>query len=147
MKKLILFLLLLPLAAMAQEVKTSEDSDTTLIVLDILPEYPGGMNAFAKDMYGNLRYPVQAIDKGSTGQVIVQFVVEKDGSLSHIKVVKDEVGYGAGEEVVRVMKTLKNFEPGQKDGKTVRCKYQLPVKFELYDDPPTKKAKKNKRNK
>lgn len=144
MKKLILFLLMIPMAVMAQEIK-SADADTTLMtVVEEEPEYPGGPQAMYAEMAKDLKYPEKARAEGRQGRVFVEFIVEKDGSITHVKVIKDEVGGGAGEEVVRVVKNMPPFIPGKVGGKAVRAKYRLPVLFQLNDDPPVEKDKKNK---
>ncbi|MCQ2298678.1 MAG: energy transducer TonB [Bacteroidales bacterium] len=145
-KLLLPLLLLMPMGLMAQELKGADADTTIMIMVEEQPEYPGGMKGMSKDVFGNLKYPNKAKEEGRQGKVIVEFVVEKDGSISHVKAIQDEVGYGAGEEVVRVVKNMKPFTPGKVGGKTVRTKYRLPVNFELYEDPPAKSTKKHRRN-
>lgn len=147
MKKLVLLLLMFPMAVMAQEMKSADNDTTVMTVVEVMPEYPGGSQAMYGEVAKGLRYPNRAKEEGRTGKVIVEFVVEKDGSITNVKVIKDEVGYGAGEELVKVVKNMPPFTPGKAGGKTVRTRYRLPVNFELNEDqPPVKKAKKNKRN-
>lgn len=149
MKKFVVSLLLaLPLAMMAQEVRTADADTTVYDVVEEQPEYPGGMNGMLTDVFGNLKYPPEALEKGLKGKVLVQFVIEKDGSITHVEVVKDEVGYGAAEEVLRIVKNMKKFAPGKLGGNPVRTKYILPVTFQLYDeDQPQKDSKKGSRRK
>ena len=90
-----------------------------------LPEFPGGMAGFAK--YVSKSYKVPATFSGS-GTIYVSFIVEKDGSLSDIKVVRD-LGYGTGEEAVRIMKLAPKWKPGMQDYKPVRVGYNLPIKI------------------
>lgn len=151
MKRIYLLILavFLPMCFKAQDVVKTVDADTSVMkFVEVAPEYPGGMNALYGDLVkGGMNYPDMAKAKGAEGMVIVKFVVEKNGSISHVEVIKDEVGYGAADEVVRVVKSIKRFEPGKQGGKVVRAEYQLPVKFQLYKEEPSTKAKKNRKNK
>ncbi len=98
--------------------------------VEVNPEYPGGMNAWNKFLQKNLKYPSQAIDAGVGGKVIVSFVVEKDGHLTDIKVLRS-AGYGLDEEVVRVLKLVPPWKPGIQNGRPVRVMYTLPFNFQL----------------
>lgn len=140
---------LLPMCFKAQTITEAADADTSVMKsVEVPPEYPGGINAMYGDLVeGGMNYPDIAKAKGAEGMVMVKFVVEKDGSISNVEIIKDEVGYGAADEVVRVVKNLKRFEPGKQGGKTVRTEYILPVRFQLNDNNPPKKAKKRRRNK
>ncbi|MBO7540440.1 MAG: energy transducer TonB, partial [Bacteroidales bacterium] len=78
----------------------------------------------------NLNYPEKAKAEKITGKVYVSFVVEKDGSISNVKVLRD-IGYGCGEEAVRVVKAMPRWKPGMQRGKNVRVQYTLPLNFQL----------------
>jgi protein TonB len=80
----------------------------------------------------NLKYPVKASRMDIQGRVFVQFVVEKDGSLTDIQVVKG-IGAGCDEEAVRVIKNAPRWEPGKQRGRPVRVKMILPIVFKLYE--------------
>ena len=84
-------------------------------------------------MYKNVKYPEAAKKEGLEGTVVVDFVVQEDGSLTKFKVLKD-IGGGCGEEAVRVMKMMPKWIPGKKDGKAVSVNFKLPVKFKLTDE-------------
>ena len=92
-----------------------------------------------KFMYGNIRYPLEARQQNLEGQVVVSFVVEKDGSLSNAEVLKD-IGGGAGVEVLRVVQGMNDNEiswvPGERDGQPVRSKFTLPIRFKLEEAKP-----------
>lgn len=106
--------------------------------VEVAPQYPGGENALYADVSaGGLEYPAEAKALGIQGQVVVQFVVETDGTVDEVIVLKDEIGYGAGEELARRVKNLKLFSPGTVDGVPTRCQFQLPVTYSL----GTEKAK------
>lgn len=131
MKKFVLLLLMLPIVVVAQEVKTQIKDTSLLQVLEKSPLYPGGEVAVYADLAKRVKYPKEAVKRESQGVVVVQFVVEKDGSVSNINVIRDDVGHGAAESVVKAVKKLKKWTPGEIDGRKVRCKFQLPVTFKL----------------
>lgn len=95
------------------------------LLLDSLPKYPGGINKFHVFLTKNYVMPQRAIENKAIGAVYVSFVIEKDGSLSDIKVLRD-FGYKSGEELVRVLKLSPNWKPAIKDGYRVRCLYSVP---------------------
>lgn len=94
------------------------------------PEYPGGIAEFYKFVQNNYRYPQAAVDNGINGAVHLQFVVERDGSLTDIKVLRD-LKYGTGEEAMRVLKAAKKWRPGVQNGRPVRVTYTLPIKLRV----------------
>ncbi|MDQ7947472.1 MAG: energy transducer TonB, partial [Pedobacter sp.] len=77
-----------------------------------------------------IKYPPMAQDQNIQGNVHVSFTVEKDGSLTDIRVER-KLGYGTDEEAVRVLKLAKRWNPGMQNGKPVRVKYNIPIKFSL----------------
>lgn len=112
---------------------TSDNTVHNPFGLDVMPQPVGGNAAWAKFLGKNLRFPQQARDAGVSGRVIVSFIIEKDGSLSNITVLRS-AGYGFDEEAVRVLKLAKAWKPGMQNGQPVRVKYELPVNFQLSDD-------------
>lgn len=94
------------------------------------PEFPGGFEAFSDYLRQNLRYPVPASENGISGRVFIHFIVEKDGSLSDIRVVKG-IGFGCDEEAVRVLKKSPHWQPGEQNGRKVRVMYTIPIVFSL----------------
>ncbi len=98
--------------------------------VEVLPEPPGGLAGWGKYLTANLKYPKQARDKRTTGRVILSFIVEKDGSLSDIKVLRG-VGDGTDEEAVRVIKNSPGWKPGILNGRPVRVAYTMPIFFQL----------------
>jgi len=110
-----------------------EDENKVFKVVEQNPEFPGGdaqMRAFLRD---NIKYPAAARENGLQGKVYIQFVVERDGSISAVRIVKDPVGGGAGAEAQRVVKMMPHWKPGKQNGKPVRVQYTLPVNFQLQD--------------
>ncbi len=97
---------------------------------DVLPEYPGGIDALIKEIVQNIKYPQTAKEENIQGKVFVQFVVKKDGSVADVKVLEG-IDKACDEEAVRVVKGLKQFKPGTKDGKTVAVQMVLPIVFKL----------------
>ena len=98
--------------------------------LDRKPEFPGGFDVCIKYLAVNVKYPKEAAKRKIQGRVIVDFVVNKDGSITDVNVVKP-VHYLLDEEAVRVVKTMPKWNPGILDGKPVRVKYSLPITFRI----------------
>lgn len=94
------------------------------------PEFPGGLEAMYKFMAMNIRYPNEAIEQGITGQVVVCFVVDKDGSISNAYI-KQDCGGGCGEATLRMIAMFPRWIPGTVNGKPVRTEFSLPVNFNL----------------
>lgn len=108
----------------------TEDTNEIFTNVEVLPSFPGGLDQFSKFLSKNLRYPPIARDNGIQGRVFVNFVVEKDGSLTDIKVVRG-IGGGCDEEAVRVLKSSPRWNPGLQNGRNVRVSYTIPIFFQL----------------
>lgn len=93
------------------------------------PNYPGGIKEFYKFVGQNFQMPKTPSDVKLKGKVYLTFIIEKDGSLSEFKILRD-IGYGSGEEAVRVLKLCPNWKPGTVDNKPVRTMYSLPITIE-----------------
>lgn len=102
----------------------------TTAMLEKLPKFPGGMEAWAKFLSKNLRYPEQASNEGISGRVYMSFIVEKDGQITDIQVLK-AAGYGFDEEAKRVLKLAPAWKPGIQNGKAVRVRYTIPLNFTI----------------
>lgn len=94
------------------------------------PEFPGGQAALLKYLSSHIQYPPQAAENGKEGKVVVQFVVEKDGHVGDVKVVRS-VDKDLDREAIRVCKSLPKFTPGRQNGQPVRVWFTLPVTFKL----------------
>ena len=105
-------------------------SDEVYVVVKEVPEYPGGTEAMYKFLRDNIHYPEKAKEEGIEGRVYVSFVVEADGRLSDIKVLRG-IGGGCDEEAVRVVEAMPKWKPGRAHGKAVRVQYHLPIVFKL----------------
>lgn len=108
----------------------SGDEIYNFIDIEAYPEFEGGMKAFYKFIQKNLRYPASALDQEKQGKVFISFVVERDGAISDVKVLKG-VGYGMDEEASRVIKKSPNWKPGKQNGKTVRVRFNMPITFSM----------------
>lgn len=106
------------------------DEVYSFVSLENPPKFPGGISDFYKFLADNIKYPEEAAKQNIEGNVFVSFIVEKDGSLNDIKIDRP-LGYGTDEEAVRVLKLSPKWNPGTQNGKTVRVKYNLPIKFNL----------------
>lgn len=112
------------------EVTESSSDNQIFQSVEIQPEPPGGLAAFMKWVGENYKYPQAAIEAGVNGQVQISFVVERDGSLTDIKVVRD-LKYGTGEAAVELLKKAKKWSPGIQNGRPVRVAYTLPIRLNL----------------
>ena len=99
-------------------------------VVEEMPSFPGGQGALMQYLAGNIKYPVVAQENGVQGRVIVSFVVERDGSISDVKVARS-VDPSLDREAQRVVKSMPRWTPGKQNGQTVRVKYTVPVVFRL----------------
>lgn len=113
-----------------EEAPEEETSDEIFMVVEDQPEPEGGLAAFYKFVGDNLDYPAQARRMGVEGKVFVQFVVDKDGSLTDVKAVKG-IGAGCDEEAVEIVKSSPKWKPGKQRGKAVRVRMIIPITFKL----------------
>ncbi|HPH18971.1 MAG TPA: TonB family protein [Haliscomenobacter sp.] len=101
-------------------------------VVEQMPAYPGGPADLLKYLAANINYPKAAKDAGVEGMVVIQYVIEKDGSISNAQVVKG-IGSGCDEEALRVVKAMPNWVPGKQRGQIVPVQFNLPIRFKLDD--------------
>ncbi len=101
--------------------------------IEVLPQPDGGMAGWAKFLQKNLQYPALARENNISGKVFVSFIVEKDGQLTDIKIVRG-LGYGLDEETIRVLKLAKAWKPGIQNGHPVRVAYSIPFAFQLAEE-------------
>jgi protein TonB len=112
------------------EAMAEESVDEIFTIVEEQPLPKGGYKAFYDFVSDNLRYPAQARRMGMEGRVFVEFVVEKDGSLTDIKVVKG-IGAGCNEEAIRVIAAAPKWNPGKQRGREVRVRMIMPIVFKL----------------
>ena len=133
MKKLILMLLMAEcclMTANAQKTVVSQTNQKVFDTVEQMPEYPGGMQAMIAFLQTNMKYPEDASKQKVEGRVMVQFVVETDGSVSDVHVAK-QVFPSLDAEAIRVVQAMPKWTPGKEKGKVVRVKYNLPIVFRM----------------
>lgn len=106
------------------------EEDVVFVQVEQPPKFPGGMEAMMEYLQANLTYPPDARKDGIQGRVFVRFVVERDGTLSDIAILRG-AGGGLDEEAVRVVKGMPAWEPGLQKGEPVRVQFILPISFAL----------------
>lgn len=116
--------------APVEVVEEEEEEEVVFVVVEDMPEFPGGPQALMKYLGESIKYPLIAQENGIQGRVICQFVVNKDGSIVDVEVVRS-VDPSLDKEAIRVVKAMPKWKPGQQRGKAVRVKYTLPVSFRL----------------
>ena len=109
---------------------SAEDNSDVFNVVEKMPEFEGGMDGMMSFLQKNIKYPAEAKEKGMEGRVIVQFVVNKDGSITDAKIVKS-VSPELDAEALRVVKAMPKWTPGEQRGEKVRVQFTLPVQFKL----------------
>ncbi|MGN0234746.1 MAG: energy transducer TonB [Paludibacteraceae bacterium] len=119
------------IAAPVEAPVEEEEEEVVFVVVETMPEFPGGQQALFKYLNENVKYPVIAQENGIQGRVICQFVVNKDGSIVDVEVVRSGGDASLDKEAVRVIKSMPKWKPGKQRGKAVRVKYTVPVNFRL----------------
>lgn len=109
-----------------------EEETDVYVVVEQMPEFPGGNEKLREYILSNTQYPQEAIEKGIEGKVFVYFVVEPDGSVSNVEV-RRSLCQSCDEEAVRVVKSLPKFKPGMQNGEVVRVSYVVPIFFTMED--------------
>ena len=132
--------------AAEEKVKTKPQTDTTKkknswdCIPETMPYFPGGNVLMLKYLADNIKYPASAVKAKKQGRVIVGFIVQKDGSITHAKIVRS-IDPELDAEALRVVKGMPKWTPGTQLGKPVSVKYALPVKFSLQKDATSGKKK------
>jgi TonB family protein len=108
-------------------------TDSTYTVVDNMPEFPGGMDSLVGYLSRSILYPAEAKDNEVTGKVVVGFVIDKDGSVRDVHVVKG-IGYGCDKEAQRVIAEMPPWTPGSHEGRAVKVSYMIPITFNLDDN-------------
>ena len=111
--------------------KSTKESDGEVYqIVENMPMFPGGDQKMWEFISNNIQYPQEALEKRIQGSVFVGFIVEPDGSLSDVKILRS-LGSSCDEEAVRVVKSMPKWEPGKQRGQAVRVSYQIPITFKL----------------
>ena len=132
--------------AAEEKVKTKPQTDTTKkkktwdCMPETMPQFPGGQGVLMKYLAANIKYPASAVKAKKQGRVIVTFIVQKDGSITHAKIARS-INPELDAEALRVVKGMPKWTPGTQLGKPVSVKYVLPVKFSLQKDATPGKKK------
>ena len=114
----------------AQKTVVAEKNQQVFDIVEQMPEYPGGLPALLDYLNQNVKYPEDAEKQKIEGRVLAIFVVETDGSISNVEVVKP-VFPSLDAEAVRVLAAMPKWTPGKQSGKLVRVKYTVPINFQL----------------
>ena len=128
------------------KVKNKAQADTTKkkkswdCIPETMPYFPGGRELLLKYLAVNIKYPASAVKAKKQGRVIVTFIVQKDGSITHAKIAKS-INPELDAEALRVVKGMPKWTPGTQNGKPVNVKYTVPVKFSLQKDATPGKKK------
>ncbi len=114
------------------EVSKEEEAEEVQIftVVESMPGFPGGEAARIEYLNENIKYPQMARESGIQGRVFVTFVVERNGSVTDVKVLRG-IGGGCDEEAIRVIQNMPKWEPGKQRGKPVRVQFNMPILFKL----------------
>ena len=110
--------------------KPKEEETKVFDVVEQMPSFPGGDAELMKFLNSHIKYPAVAEENGIQGRVVATFVVERDGSLTDVKVIKS-VDPSLDKEAIRVLKSMPKWIPGKQNGSAVRVKYTVPVTFRL----------------
>ena len=109
----------------------SDNGDTKVYdTADEMPAFPGGPNGLMQFISSNLHYPLVCEENGIQGRVVCSFVIERDGSVSDVRIIKS-VDPSLDKEAIRVVSSMPKWIPGRQNGQMVRVKYNLPVTFRL----------------
>jgi protein TonB len=117
----------------APPVEDVHDPKEPYTIVEEMPEFPGGNDALFAYIAKELKYPEQAIEEGIEGVVFVTFVVEPDGRITGVSVLRG-IGGGCNDEALRVVRGMPNWKPGKQRGEAVRVKYNLPIRYKLATD-------------
>jgi len=107
-----------------------EAEEVIFTVVESMPDFPGGDAARIKYLNENIKYPQMARESGIQGRVFVTFVVEKDGNVTDVRIMRG-IGGGCDEEAIRVIKNMPKWNPGKQRGKSVRVQFNMPILFKL----------------
>ena len=137
------FSLVAPMALAQDVIDPDEEEEPVYLVVDQMPQFPGGHQALFDFISTNVIYPTVARENGIEGKTIVQFIVEKDGSITHIQVVRTAGDPSLDKEAIRVVRAMPKWIPGKHRGELLRVKYTVPFNFRLTAPEPEKKNEKH----
>ena len=111
-------------------VSQKDQKEEPFNVVEDMPAFPGGMEAMSQFISSNIKYPADAKKQKVDGRVLVKFVVEKDGSITEVKVIKPAFP-SLDAEAIRVVKAMPKWKPGYQNGQAVRVQFAMPINFSL----------------
>ena len=115
---------------LSKPVFSNPKDEQVVLIPGEYPEFPGGLDALMGYLSKNIEYPPLARENNIQGRLVLSFIIEKDGSISHIEVLRS-LGWGCDEEAIRVIQSMPRWTPGKNNGNPVRVRMNLPVKFML----------------
>lgn len=127
MKPFAILAFLTPIISLAQPAAHTIDKDT-FETADIMAEFPGGVPASGRFLRDNIQYPKEALRAGIQGLVFLEFVVEKDGSISNVEVYRG-LGYGCDKEAIRLIQSMPKWTPASKNGSAIRQRMRFTIRF------------------
>lgn len=133
MKQCLILLCILCIGFTAKAQQSSDiKKDTTKVFTEVenLPKFPGGEDALYAYLSKNIKYPLLAMERGIQGKVYTSFIIEADGSITNIKILRG-IGGGCDEEAIRVIHSMPKWIPGRHNNKNVRVEYTLPINYQL----------------
>jgi protein TonB len=113
-----------------EPVVTDPDEGKVFTYVEEMPAFPGGEGAMYDYLRSKIKYPPMARENNITGKVYINFVVDKDGQIKDVKVLRG-IGFGCDEEAVRVIKAMPSWKPGKQNGRSVSVSYNMPINFTL----------------
>jgi TonB family protein len=126
-----------PKTAEHAPVAGKDEEGKVLTSVEQMPEFPGGIPGIMRFLSANIKYPELALKFKIEGRVLVKFVVSNSGKVKNIVLLRD-IGYGCGEEALRVVRSMPDWKPGKQNGQYVNVYFTLPISFRLSDpEPPT----------
>ena len=130
MKKLILLAAIAMFCGFSAKAQKVVFDDEIYTVIEVAPEFPGGVDSMYAFISRNIKYPEEALKNNVSGNVYVTFVVEKDGQITSTRLLRD-IGAGCGQEALRVVRSMPKWKPGTSQGKPKRVQFNLPLVFTL----------------
>ena len=132
-KWIVLFLLVFVAETFVFAQVDTTDDPLIFTPVDVYAEFPGGMEELVMFVCMNVDYPEQARKANVEGKVFSSFCIDRDGSVYNIEILKD-IGYGCGDAVVKMLKSMPRWKPARVGGKNVRSQFTLPITFSLSDE-------------
>lgn len=118
--------------------------DEIYMLVEEMPKYTGGDEALISFISSNISYPKEARKNNIEGRVILKFIVNEDGGISNVEVLRD-LGFGCGEEAARVVAMMPNWKPGKQRGIPVKTYFTMPIAYKLQDPAPKKELTKKEK--